>query len=228
MTNLRSLFLLLLLGTASAALALGIRNDLRRPPEVPAAAGIDTAASGQTLNIPEMPKYDPPPIERFAATLDRPLFSADRRPPEGQPIATGIGDNRALTATLQGVLFASSGSIALLTAVGESTPMPVSLGEVFLGWRLLEIHPDNVVFGRDEETVTLELIYKAEPTKAEPAPPQRTRAQRTRSPRRPQQRTRSPRTPQQPAPQQSAPQQPAPQQPAPQQPAPQQPTILRQ
>jgi hypothetical protein len=84
-----------------------------------------------------------------------------------------VVEDRALSATLQGILFANSGSVALLTAVGESAPVRVSEGELFLGWRLLEIHPDNVVFGRDEETVTLELIYKAQP--APEAQPKRRR-----------------------------------------------------
>ena len=163
----RGLFLLVLLATASAVLALRIRDDLQRPPETLAAAGPDAAASGQTIDIPEIPKYDPPPIERFAAALDRPLFSPGRRPPEGEPSA-GVVEDRTLSATLQGTLFANSGSVALLTAVGESSPVRVSEGELFLGWRLLEIHPDNVVFERDEETVTLELIYKAQPA---PPPP---------------------------------------------------------
>ena len=61
MRNLRSLFLLLLLGMASAVLALEIRNDLRRPPEAPASMAIDTPASDQILELPEMPKYEPPP-----------------------------------------------------------------------------------------------------------------------------------------------------------------------
>ena len=65
-------------------------------------------------------------------------------------------------------LFATSGSDALLTAVGESSQVQVSEGEVFLGWRLLEIHPDNVVFERDDETVTLEMIYKAQPAPERP------------------------------------------------------------
>ena len=95
MANLRSLFFLLLLGTASAALALGIRNDMRRPAEAPTSAEIDAAASAQTLEIPEMPKYDPPPIERFAAALDRPLFNPDRRPAEDEPAATGIVEDQA-------------------------------------------------------------------------------------------------------------------------------------
>ncbi len=163
MPNLRSLFLLVLLATASAVLALRIRDDLQRPPETLAAAGPDGAASAQTIEIPEMPKYDPPPIERFAAALDRPLFSPQRRPPEGEPTGTGVVEDRTLSATLQGILFANSGSVALLTAVGESSSVRVSEGDLFLGWRLLEIHPDNVVFERDEETVTLELIYKAQP-----------------------------------------------------------------
>ena len=168
MPNLRSLFLLLLLATASAVLALRIRDDLQRPPEPLAAAGPDAAASGQTIEIPEMPKYDPPPIERFAAAIDRPLFNPQRRPPEGEPSASVVED-RALSATLQGILFATSGSVALLTAVGESSPVRVSEGDLFLGWRLLEIHPDKVVIERDDETVTLELIYKAQPAPAPPA-----------------------------------------------------------
>jgi hypothetical protein len=172
MRNLRGLFLLVLLATASAMLALRIRDDLQRPPEPLEVAGPGAAASGQTIEIPEMPKYDPAPIERFAAALDRPLFSQDRRPPADEPSA-GVVEDRALSATLQGILFASSGSVALLTAVGESAPVRVSEGEVFLGWRLLEIHPDKVVFGRDEDTVTLELIYKAQP--APQAPPARQR-----------------------------------------------------
>ncbi len=168
MPNLRGLFLLVLLATASAALALRIRDDLQRPPEPFVVAGPDTAASGQAIEIPEMPKYDPPPIERYAAALDRPLFNQQRRPPVGEPSA-GVVEDRALSATLKGILFDSSGSVALLTAVGESSPVRVSQGDLFLGWRLLEIHPDNVVFERDEETVTLELIYKTQPAPEPPA-----------------------------------------------------------
>jgi hypothetical protein len=166
MANLRGLLLLALLVTASAMLALRIRDDLQRPPETLAVVMPDTAASGQTVEIPEAPKYHPPPIERFAAALDRPLFSQDRRPPEDEPTGTGVVEDRALSATLQGILFATSGSVALLTAVGESAPVRISEGELFLGWRLLEIHPDNVVFERDGETVMLELIYKAQPAPA--------------------------------------------------------------
>ncbi len=167
MPSLRGLLLLALLATASAVLALRIRDDLQRPPEPLAAAGPDAAASGETIEIPEMPKYDPPPIERFAAALDRPLFNPDRRPPDEPSV--GVVEDRALSATLQGTLFDNSGSVALLTAVGESSSVRFSEGELFLGWRLLEIHPDNVVFERDEETVTLELIYKAQPAPAPPA-----------------------------------------------------------
>lgn len=170
MPNLRGLFLLMILVAASAVFGSRIRDDLQRPPEMPEPSASGSETPDRDIEIPELPGYDPPPIERFAAALDRPLFSADRRPPpDGQPTAAVVED-RSLSATLQGILFAGSGSVALLTAVGESAPVRVSQGEVFLGWKLLEIHPDNVVFGRDDETVTLELIYKVQPAPEQTAP----------------------------------------------------------
>lgn len=172
MLALRSMFILILLGAVSAVLGLRIQDELRRPPEMPTITGLAAdpggADSGQPIELAEIPKYDPPPIKRFAAALDRPLFSADRRPSADAPVATGAVEVQALTATLQGILFANSGSVALLTAVGETTSVRVSQGEVFLGWRLVEINPDSVVFEKDDETVTLELIYRAQPAPAEP------------------------------------------------------------
>jgi hypothetical protein len=169
MSHLRGLFVLILLATASAALALRIQDDLQRPPETPDSIDPDAAAPGQAIEVPELPKYEPPPIERFAAAFDRPLFSPDRRPSAEEPVAIGVVEDQVLSATLQGILFATSGSVALLTAVGETTPVNVSQGELFRGWRLVEIHPDNVVFEKDDETVTLELIYKAQPAPMPPA-----------------------------------------------------------
>jgi hypothetical protein len=169
---LRSLLVLLVLAAVSAAMGLRIQDELLRSPEIPGTVEPDQTSGGndadQTIEIPDMPRYDPPPIERFAAALDRPLFSPDRQPSADAPVAPGP-ELQALTATLQGILFASSGSVALLTAVGETTPVRVSQGEIFLGWRLLEIHPDSVVFEKDDETVTLELIYRGQSEPAEPA-----------------------------------------------------------
>ena len=162
MPTLRSLFLLVLLGIASTALALRIQDEMQRPPETPDSVVLDAAASDQAIEIPELPKFEAPPIERFKAAFERPLFSATRRPAADEPVVTAVAEGQVLSATLQGILFASSGSVAVLTVVGESTPVSVSQGELFRGWRLLEIHPDNVVFEKDEETVTLELIYKAQ------------------------------------------------------------------
>lgn len=175
MSNLRSLILLFVLAAASAAFGFWIQNELRRQGELPETAwlteGSGDAESATAIEIAEMPKYDPPPIERFAAALDRPLFSPDRRPSADEPVAPGAVEDQALTATLQGILFANSGSVALLTAVGETTSVRVSQGEVFLGWRLVEIHPDSVVFEKDNETITLELIYRAQTAPAESSGP---------------------------------------------------------
>jgi len=171
MSKLRSLFLLLLLGVASTALALRIWSDLQRPPETPAAAEFNAAASGETIEVPQMSKYDAPPIERFAAAFDRPLFNADRRPSEEQPVAAVAGEDRVLSATLRGILFSNLEGVALLSPIGETTVVRVSQGDLYLGWRLLEIQPDHAVFEMDGETITLELIYKAQPEPGQPAAP---------------------------------------------------------
>lgn len=169
MTNLRSLFLLALLMAASSALAMRIWDDVQQPPETPTDVELDAAASDQTIDVSEMPKYDPPPIERFSAALDRPLFNADRRPSADAPAAPGAVADRALTATLSGILFSNLEGVALLSPIGETTVVRVSQGDQYLGWRLVEIHPDRVVFEMDDETVTLELIYKAQPAPEQPA-----------------------------------------------------------
>lgn len=166
--SLRSLLLLALLGTASAVLTMRVWGDLQRQPETPSTVEFDATASDETIEVPEMPKYDPPPIERFAAALDRPLFSTDRRPSEDEPVAAGTVEAQALTATLRGILFSNEEGVALLSPIGETTVVRVSQGDIYLGWRLLEIGTDRAVFEMDGETITLELIYKAQ---SDPIPP---------------------------------------------------------
>ena len=78
----RGLFLVLLLAAVSAALGLRIADDLQRPPETLAPVETGGTVPDRTVEIPEIPTYDPPPIELFAEALARPLFSASRRPPE--------------------------------------------------------------------------------------------------------------------------------------------------
>lgn len=174
--TLRGLLFLMLLAAASAVLGLQIRDGLRPPaglPEAAAPASVSGGAGGGPADaLPALPVYDPPPLDRFAAAIERPLFSPDRRPPAEAPSVVVASADQALTATLSGILFADSGSVALLTAVGDSTPVRVSQGDLYLGWKLTRINPDNVVFERDGEQVTLELIYRVQ---ADSEPPARVR-----------------------------------------------------
>ena len=171
-TSSRSLIVLLLLIAASTVIAMRVLDRMERPIESPlateSAANSGAGSSDQPAEPAEIPGYDPPPFDNFAEALDRPLFSLDRRPSDNEPVATGVADGEPLTATLHGILFASSGSVALLTAVGDTTPVRILQGQVFQGWKLIEIHADSVVFERDEETVTLELIYRSQPAESEP------------------------------------------------------------
>ncbi|HUS55146.1 MAG TPA: hypothetical protein VMY41_14235, partial [Thermohalobaculum sp.] len=106
MANLRSLLLLAILAATTTALALRIQDQLQRPIEHPDDVALEAAASDQKIEIPELPQYEPPPIERFAAAFDRPLFNPDRRPSAEEPVAAGVVEVQALSATLQGILFA--------------------------------------------------------------------------------------------------------------------------
>ncbi|MFQ5565591.1 MAG: hypothetical protein ACE5EU_04435, partial [Paracoccaceae bacterium] len=156
MPNLRGLILLVVLVAASAVLASRIRDDLQRPTDTLASAGPDGATPDQTIDIPETPKYDPPPIERFAAALDRPLFSQDRRPPADEPAGTGVVEDQALSATLQGILFAGTGSVALLTELAGAVTTLEELVEM-AGKLLRRVR-------RADEAVTVvlhELEYRA-------------------------------------------------------------------
>lgn len=159
MAGQRDLIGLIVLGGVAVALGIWIRDEGARPLESPAALAL--AEPEAPAELPRPGDFRPAPFERFAAALDRPLFSETRRPvaPAAQP-APEPDAAPALTATLTGVLFAASGSVALVTEVGASAPVRISEGGALNGWTLIEIRPDTVVFEQGGETVTLELIYR--------------------------------------------------------------------
>jgi hypothetical protein len=161
MAGLRGVMTLIVLGGAVAALGLWMRDEGRRPLESP-----DDLLLGQPdepAALPQSGEFRPDPFDRFAESLERPLFEQSRRPvvvaapelPAPEPAAAPV-----LSATLTGVMFAGTGSMALVTEVGASSPVRITEGEQLDGWTLVEIRPDNVTFQQAGESVTLELIYR--------------------------------------------------------------------
>lgn len=108
------------------------------------------------------PQILPPPREEFAESLERPLFSASRRPPPAAP-AKNQADGRAQAQR------AAAGSLALIgTIIGPQTRIAlirngsaptqrVTPGQSVEGWEIVEITKDRVVLrgGGSQQELTV-------------------------------------------------------------------------
>jgi len=156
---------LLVLGAlAGFAVVMGyrIRENIRPLPPEADIAPSEPPPAAQVAAAPAPTRYRPPPFERFAVILKRPLLLRSRRPVEVEAPAPPAPVRRTLEATLQGVLYSATGKVALLSRAASSDVARVAEGEEYQGWRLTEITPDSATFTRDDETVTLRLTYKGD------------------------------------------------------------------
>jgi len=161
----RSLVIFAVLVGVCVMLGWSIFGAMNRPP--PSLESVTLRTSPQPTGVDEapLPSFEARPVEQFISVLDRPLFRADRRPVvaevEENPVVEPERE-QPLEATLHGVLLAEGQRVALLKPNRSSATFMVSQGEIFLGWRLLEVQPDKAIFGRDDERVTLTLVYKSD------------------------------------------------------------------
>jgi hypothetical protein len=135
--------------------------------------------------VPELPQLAPdaPLISEFKATLDRPLFSQDRRPEAGVAAQDGrpdtpTGPDSAADVRLSAVIVDSDGRSALLSTPQQLQALRVPLGGTIGGWRVEEIRDDAVVLrsGSRQVEVALRTFGPARPPapeQVEPAPPRR-------------------------------------------------------
>jgi len=160
MAGLRGVMTLIVLGGTAVALGTWIRDEGRRPLESP--DDLLLAQAEEPADLPQLREFRPDPFEVYAESLERPLFEQSRRPPAVASPEQPAPDAAApvLSATLTGVMFSGTGSVALVTEVGASSPVRISEGEQLNGWTLVEIRPDNVTFQQAGDSVTLELIYR--------------------------------------------------------------------
>ena len=108
-----------------------------------------------------------PPIETFAETLGRPLFTATRRPPSplatlhGQqaapatatPERTGPNGERLLLGTylLNGIVIAGPQKLVMLKHVGTGKAIRVTEGQALDDWTVASVTADQVVLRRGEK-----------------------------------------------------------------------------
>lgn len=91
------------------------------------------------------PRLELPPIERFAALVERPIFtatrrSAPRRPGPGAAPISGAGTNLVLGRyRLTGVVVAPAKRLVLLKRPGDGKTIRVFEGETIDGWTLTQV-----------------------------------------------------------------------------------------
>ena len=103
------------------------------------------------------PRFDAPPAEILALLVERPLFTATRRPPPPaemtEPAATAPPPDTSLILgryRLTGVVVTPDRRLVLLTPKGGSATISVAKGEALDGWAVTEIEREFIVFERDD------------------------------------------------------------------------------
>jgi len=140
---------------AAALLALTVRPFLDPAPlgdPGPAAPGSPAART------PMLADLELSPIESFAETLNRPLFTATRRPPspletiQGQaaPARTAAKGERVILGkyVLRGVVVTPQEKLLLLKQMATGQAMRLREGDALEDWRIASITQDQLVLSR--------------------------------------------------------------------------------
>lgn len=146
-----------LLGTASAIMALVVALQLAFPASVPA---VEDAGAGEA-EVPELadpPAWVPTEFDSYTSILERPLLYTDRRlpaPPEEK--AEPQAPREPLRLQLEGVALAGGSRVALLRDETNNTLITMAEGMAHNGWTLDNVQPDRAVFRRDNDVTELPL-----------------------------------------------------------------------
>ena len=105
-------------------------------------------------------RLDTPPAESLALLVERPLFTATRRPPPAgmtEPAAAAPPPDTSLILgryRLSGVVVTPDRRLVLLTPKGGSATISVAKGETLDGWAVTEVEREFIVFERDARKKT--------------------------------------------------------------------------
>lgn len=155
----------------AAGLAWATHETLRDNRPLPPAG----TASDAELPQLTLPEQQVPALESLQATLERPLFNPERRPPapatqaESEP-SPAMTPSAPPALTVSAIIVEGSDRSALLTAPGGEQPQRVREGTLVSGWRLIEIHDDSILLQSGTRHLPLPLHTFATPPPP-PAPP---------------------------------------------------------
>lgn len=145
-----------------------------------------------TLPAP-LPDFQMAPLADFTATLDRPLFLPERRPPEidEQAKQEAKAALTPLKVVVSGVIMSDAGTFALVQREGATEILRLAVRDTIDGWSVTDILPDRVVFRRGAERQEVELKDLAPQHRPSVRPPGRDRRRQRAVPQNPPSRSRA-------------------------------------
>ncbi len=167
------------LGLVCIGLVLVVYQEMAANSRPQAVRAVDGGSSVAAL--PAAVEFAMAPLDDYEATVDRPLFSASRRPPDAAPAAATVVVVEQLDLVLKGVIVASGGQIAILSDRASGSTVTLGQGKQYRGWTLAEIQPERVVFRRAGQEQRFTLNYDVAP-KIKPPTRKRKRASQPQRP----------------------------------------------
>ncbi len=157
----RKLGVLVVLSVCAAGLGAAwlVHRSLMVPPDFgpPAVAAKEEPPAAKPL--PDFKVFKLPPRSAFKATLDRPVFSRNRRPKEGAPVVV----TQDLALKMQGIAGTGAEKRAMLVPTGGGERVRLREGEEYQGWTLSEIGERHVVFHRGDQKQRLDMNFREKP-----------------------------------------------------------------
>lgn len=98
-----------------------------------------------------------PPLETFRATVERPLFTATRAPPQVRPAQEAGGELILGRYRLTGVMIAKENTTVLLRPATGGKVIRLGRGQELDGWKVVSITADQIVLssGGKEQRIPL-------------------------------------------------------------------------
>ncbi|HKT20343.1 MAG TPA: hypothetical protein VJR47_19975 [Stellaceae bacterium] len=150
-----------IVGLALAALCIVlvavIFGEMNAPLETAAGASRPAAASARQAKAEALAPSAMPPLQRFSAVTERPLFSPSRRPPLQ---AADDSEGAWSSFTLAGIIITPDSREALIRHGSPPTIAHLHEGQDLEGWVVRSILPDRVVFAGGDTQHELRLMSK--------------------------------------------------------------------
>jgi hypothetical protein len=109
------------------------------------------------------------PLDDFAATRDRPLFTPSRRPFVAPAVARAEAPPPPPPPppelTFFGTLVDADGASAIVRGGPSEKPVHVHVGDMVGGWKIAKIDDRQIVLSRDERAITFTMFDSAQSPK---------------------------------------------------------------